>query len=501
MPFRFFLTLAIAIASLLAISEISADDFSTASSWTTFNAAENGVGTNPVGFHGAAFDGRYIYFVPFLRLEEQHGEVLRYDTQSEFDSVSSWSSFDPSSSGVGTRPKGFHGAVFDGQYVYFVPFNNGAGLNGEVLRYDTSGDFENASSWSTYDPGSNGVGVDPDGYHGAVFDGQYVYFVPFHNGTNEHGEFLRLNTQGSFSSASSWEAYDPGANGVGTDPDGYRGGVYDGQYIYFAPHHNGTSNHGEVLRYNTSGTFNSASSWSAYDPGANGVGFDPDGYHGAVFDGQYVYFVPYYDGIEQHGEVLRYDTSGDFASASSWVSFDPSKNGIGNDADGYHDAVYDGRYIYLAPYNNGSEQHGEVLRYDTEGSFTSASSWSTYDPGDNGVGNDPDGFNGVITDSIFIYFIPYFNGVEHDCEVLRFGVSSLSYICGDANASGEVDIDDIIYIVGYIFASGPEPNPMESGDVNCSGFVDIDDVIFLIGYIFASGPWPCDTDGDGTPDC
>ena len=84
---------------------------------------------------------------------------------------------------------------------------------------------------------------------------------------------------------------------------------------------------------------------------------------------------------------------------------------------------------------------------------------------------------------------------------LMVGVEESAYVCGDANVSGMADIDDIIYIIGYIFASGPEPNPMESGDVNCSGFVDIDDVIYLVGYIFTSGPWPCDIDDDGMPDC
>lgn len=73
--------------------------------------------------------------------------------------------------------------------------------------------------------------------------------------------------------------------------------------------------------------------------------------------------------------------------------------------------------------------------------------------------------------------------------------------CGDANASGYVDIDDIIYLVGYVFTGGPEPLVYDTGDTNCSGFIDIDDIIFLVGYVFLSGPLPCDIDGDGTPDC
>jgi hypothetical protein len=74
-------------------------------------------------------------------------------------------------------------------------------------------------------------------------------------------------------------------------------------------------------------------------------------------------------------------------------------------------------------------------------------------------------------------------------------------LCGDADFSGGVDIDDVVFLINYIFAGGPPPDPYESGDADCSGGIDIDDVVYLINYIFASGYDPCDTDGDGVPDC
>ncbi len=75
------------------------------------------------------------------------------------------------------------------------------------------------------------------------------------------------------------------------------------------------------------------------------------------------------------------------------------------------------------------------------------------------------------------------------------------YVCGDADGSGAVDIDDAVFLVQFIFAGGPEPQPYESGDPDCSGAIDIDDAVHLIGYIFSGGNEPCDADGDGTPDC
>ena len=49
--------------------------------------------------------------------------------------------------------------------------------------------FQYPASWATYDPGANGVGTDPDGYSGAVVAGQYIYFVPHTSGPGQpHAE-------------------------------------------------------------------------------------------------------------------------------------------------------------------------------------------------------------------------------------------------------------------------------------------------------------------------
>jgi len=65
------------------------------------------------------------------------------------------------------------------------------------------------------------------------------------------------------------------------------------------------------------------------------------------------------------------------------------------------------------------------------------------------------------------------------------------YICGDGDGSESVDIDDVVYLIQYIFAGGSAPAPLEAGDADCSGGIDIDDVVYLINYIFAGGSEPC----------
>lgn len=73
--------------------------------------------------------------------------------------------------------------------------------------------------------------------------------------------------------------------------------------------------------------------------------------------------------------------------------------------------------------------------------------------------------------------------------------------CGDVNSSGGIDIDDIVYLIAYVFQGGPAPIPTSTGDVNCSTGVDIDDIVYLIAYVFQSGNSPCDPDGNGIPNC
>ena len=66
-----------------------------------------------------------------------------------------------------------------------------------------------------------------------------------------------------------------------------------------------------------------------------------------------------------------------------------------------------------------------------------------------------------------------------------------SYVCGNANGEGNVDIVDAVYLIVYIFAGGDPPVPLAAGDADCSGGVDISDAVYLIKYIFAGGPKPC----------
>jgi len=65
------------------------------------------------------------------------------------------------------------------------------------------------------------------------------------------------------------------------------------------------------------------------------------------------------------------------------------------------------------------------------------------------------------------------------------------YLPGDPNNDHVIDIDDVIFLVAYVFSGGAAPVPLDSGDADASGGIDIDDVVYLIQYIFQGGPAPC----------
>jgi len=68
--------------------------------------------------------------------------------------------------------------------------------------------------------------------------------------------------------------------------------------------------------------------------------------------------------------------------------------------------------------------------------------------------------------------------------------SVAGYLRGDANGDGVINVSDVVYLINYLFISGPAPNPLEAGDCNCDGNVNASDVVYLINYLFISGPPP-----------
>lgn len=64
---------------------------------------------------------------------------------------------------------------------------------------------------------------------------------------------------------------------------------------------------------------------------------------------------------------------------------------------------------------------------------------------------------------------------------------------GDVTRDRLVTAADIVYLVNYVFKSGPAPKPIEElGDVNCSTSISSSDILALYHFIFKGGNPPCD---------
>ena len=97
-------------------------------------------------FTGGTFDGTYVYFAG-------HGNYLaRYNTlDGGFSEPSSWRTFKLTNV-LPSVLVGFAGAVFDGRFVYFIPSQYGSTNVSTVARFDTATDaFTDPNSWQLFD--------------------------------------------------------------------------------------------------------------------------------------------------------------------------------------------------------------------------------------------------------------------------------------------------------------------------------------------------------------
>ncbi len=200
-------------------------------------------------YDGAAFDGRYVYFVPLSSYP------VRYDTHGRFDDPASWQKFDSKQIGMGIGV----GAIYDGRWIYYVPY-----ANSMAARFDTmTHDFSDPKNWQIRDVDLM-YGNRTCGFDGGFFDGRYVTFVPFIYGSPEekytlHGNYLRYDVLQPFGEESSWQVRDTYFT-EGLRTVGFNAGAFDGRYFYAAPWRSlagltggqiGVS--GRVLRYDSTG--------------------------------------------------------------------------------------------------------------------------------------------------------------------------------------------------------------------------------------------------------
>jgi hypothetical protein len=397
--------------------ETSYHDVTDQSRWSTFDLTEEHSAAK--GFAGGVFDGEHVYLVPFTNGGAASGNVARFDAMQP-DLTKSWELFDITA--LHATAKGFVGGAFDGRHLYLVPYNNDAGHSGEVARYDTRAPFTQSTAWEFFDL-TKEVNASAKGFHGAVFDGRYLYLVPYFNDVY-HGLVARYDTTSAFGSPASWSTFDVASVNAGAK--GFQGATFDGRHLYLAPCYSDVLGYnGVVARLDTTAPFGAKASWSTFD--VTTVSTGARGFAGAAFDGRYVYLVPLRRGQDEyHGLVTRLDTTGELTDPGAWSTFDVAA--VSPNPRGFVGATFDGRYVYLVPYYDGT-YHGVVAQLDTKKSFASPEAWRTF----NVAALDPDavGFNGAVFDGRHVYLVPFMRGsepVEWHGTVARFDAKTPAWL-------------------------------------------------------------------------
>jgi hypothetical protein len=103
-----------------------------------------------------------------------------------------------------------------------------------------------------------------------------------------------------------------------------------------------------------------------------------------------------------------------------------------------------------------------------------------------------DSLSAFIMDSQWLPHTITLTVTDHLGKTSNASISVLITSHGDVNGDGVINATDVVYLINYLFISGPAPDPLAAGDCNCDGNVNASDVVYLINYLFINGPPPCD---------
>ncbi len=71
-------------------------------------------------------------------------------------------------------------------------------------------------------------------------------------------------------------------------------------------------------------------------------------------------------------------------------------------------------------------------------------------------------------------------------------INAQNYLCGDVNNDGKININDMSYLIKYLYKNGSPPQPATlAGDVDNNGQINITDISFLIKSLYRGGARPC----------
>ncbi len=139
------------------------------------------------------------------------------------------------------------------------------------------------------------------------------------------------------------------------------------------------------------------------------------------------------------------------------------------------------RCFDIVPQNNSGLNATIVFHYDeSELNDNEETHLQLYSSDDGGANWTPRGGT-IDTDANTVTL----SGVD-SFSVWTLG-SEVSYICGDANNDGHVNLLDILFLISNIYEEGPDPLHFEAADVDSSGNLNLLDILKLIDNLYGAG--------------
>jgi len=66
----------------------------------------------------------------------------------------------------------------------------------------------------------------------------------------------------------------------------------------------------------------------------------------------------------------------------------------------------------------------------------------------------------------------------------------VNFLCADIDGVPEINLNDAMFLLNYIFKGGPSADPVCAGDANGDADINVGDALYIINYIFKGGPGP-----------
>lgn len=353
------------------------------------------------GYNTAAFDGRYVYYLPrFNSTLNFFGIIVRYDTSLPFASSTSYSIYDLKAN-VNSNSISLGRAGFDGRYLYMA---SGFGVSLTpltiVTRYDTALPFNSTLSYSVFNTFT--VNTAAGAYFpGGIFDGQYIYIV---SDTSYSSVWGRYNTTAPFGSTQSWSFFDLlSVVAIATSSSRVVAGTFDGRYVYLNPDSSASVSASVLTRYDTTLPFSVSTSYQTFNI-FQITGNNTSLYSGGVFDGRYYYLSP--DLLTStlfSSQMLRYDTTLSFTSSVSYALFDAQS--LNTIAFGLQASIYDGRFVYYTSATFPSI-FGLIITYDTWQPWGMSASYSVFDFST--LNSASKGYAPGVYDGVYAYWTPVY---------------------------------------------------------------------------------------------